>query len=239
MLVYKYSTSAWVFGLRRGFFVIWLLYLRVMKTIVYIDGQNFLYKAAEVLISAGRIEDKQDLNKISVRSLMENVLGEKDLVIKFYGAKLKTYNNTPEIQQKSIRMIDSNRKLKNTLNNEKIQCIDGGKLKLRDGDKCVECDHQTVKFQEKGVDVKIAVDLILDSQQDYVNRQVLVSSDTDLIPAVKVIRSNSKDLVYVGFSDKMTHALSREASETQTFRDQEIINAFDLLNPQTALPVDA
>lgn len=209
-----------------------------MKILVYIDGQNFLYKAADVLIAAGRIEDKQELHNLSVRSLLEKVLQEKDLVIKFYGAKLKKYSGSPQLQEKTTRMIDSNRKLKNTLNKEKIQCIDGGKLKLRDGDKCTNCNHQSQKLQEKGVDVRIAVDIILDSQQDHVQKQVLVSSDTDLIPAVKVVRKNKKELIYVGFGDKMTHALSREASQTQAIRDQEIIDAFDVFNPPTLLPSD-
>ncbi|MBC7943109.1 NYN domain-containing protein [Candidatus Saccharibacteria bacterium] len=209
-----------------------------MKTTIYIDGQNFLYKAADILIAEGRINDKQDLNNISIRTLMQKVLGEDDLVIKFYGAKLRIYRDTPELIYKSTRMVDSNRKLKNSLNKEKIQSIDGGKLKLRDGDRCTNCDQQTVKFQEKGVDVKIAVDIILDSLQPHIERQVLVSSDTDLIPAIKAVRKNNKELVYVGFSDKITQALSREASETQTIRDQEIIDAFDIFNPQVILPVD-
>ena len=208
-----------------------------MKTIVYIDGQNFLYKAADVLIEEKRITEKQDLHTLSIRTLLEEVLDEKDLVIKFYGAKLKVYKNTPEIEEKSTRMVDSNRKLKNSLNREKIQSIDGGKLKLRDSDKCIKCDSQFLKFQEKGVDVKLAVDILLDSQQKYVQRQVLVSSDTDLIPAIKEVVRNKKELVYVGFSNNITHALSREATETQTIRDQEIINSFDLFNPQEKLPL--
>jgi uncharacterized LabA/DUF88 family protein len=202
-----------------------------MKTVVYIDGQNFLYKAADVLIANGKINDKQDLYNISVRSLLEGVLGHNDLVIKFYGAKLKKYSDTKELLQKSTTMIDSNRKLKNSLNKEKITCIDGGRLKLRDSDKCGACGHKDRRFQEKGVDVRMAVDIILDSQQDHVSKQVLVSSDTDLIPAIKVVTNNGKDLVYVGFSDKLTFSLSREATETQTIRDQEIIDAFDKFNP--------
>lgn len=206
-----------------------------MKTLVYIDGQNFLYKAAEVLIANGRISDKQDLHSISIRSLLEGVLGHDDLVIKYYGAKLKKYSDTPELLEKSTIMIDSNRKLKNSLIREKITCIDGGRLKLRDSDKCSNCGHQDRRFQEKGVDVRMAVDIILDSQQKYVSKQVLVSSDTDLIPAVKFAMKNVEEFIYVGFVDKITLALSREASETQTIRDQEIVEAFDIFNPQTLL----
>lgn len=216
-------------------FFIFPAIIRAMKTVVYIDGQNFLYKAADVLIANGRITDKQDLHSISIRSLLEGVLSHNDLVIKFYGAKLKKYSNTPELLRKSTTMIDSNRKLKNSLNKEKIVCIDGGRLKLRDSDKCGACGHQDLRFQEKGVDVRIAVDIIIDAQQDYVEKQVLVSSDTDLIPAIKAAVGKGKELTYIAFSDKITLSISRVATITQTIRDQELIDAFDRFNQPTLL----
>ena len=42
---------------------------------VYVDGQNFLYKAAEVLIEHGKISSKDELTKIDIRSLVENICG--------------------------------------------------------------------------------------------------------------------------------------------------------------------
>ncbi|MCL2173971.1 acetylxylan esterase [Candidatus Saccharibacteria bacterium] len=41
-----------------------------MKTIIYIDGQNFLYKAAEVLIAKGLISDKQELYALDIKSII-------------------------------------------------------------------------------------------------------------------------------------------------------------------------
>jgi hypothetical protein len=38
-------------------------------------------------------------------------------------------------------------------------------------------------------------------------------------------------LIYVGFSDKLTNAISISATTTQVIRDSEILEAFDDANP--------
>ena len=202
-----------------------------MKTVVYIDGQNFLYKAADVLIAAGKLTEKQGLHTISLRKLVEELLGETDIEIRYYGTKLRKYKNTPEIETKSTVMIDSQRKLRNSLAKQRIAFIESGKLKLRDSDKCKNCGMQDLRFQEKGVDVRIAIDLVADSYEKEITTMVLLSSDTDLLPAVNMVVQKHKRLIYVGFSDKLTNALSIAATETQIIRDTEILSAFDNANP--------
>ena len=204
-----------------------------MKTVVYIDGQNFLYKAADVLILAGKLQNKQDLHTFSFKMLLENLLAEKDLEIRFYGTKLKTYKTPPHpvhIAEKSVKMVDSQRRLRNCLNSQNIKFVESGKLKLRDGDVCKQCGMQDSRFQEKGVDVKIAVDMLIDAHIATKQVFVLISSDTDLIPAVQNVISLGKAVVYVGFSNKLTNALVATATETQIIRDKEILAAYETLN---------
>jgi len=85
------------------------------------------------------------------------------------------------------------------------------------------------------VDVGLAVDMIEDSYENDVVRLVLVSSDTDLIPAIKSVRKRDKEIIYLGFSDKLTNGIVAEASRTETIRNQEIIDAFDRMNPPSLL----
>ena len=59
--------------------------IRRMKR-VYVDGQNFLYKATEVLIEHGKIYSKDELTKIDIRSLVENIVGD-DWCICFYSVE--------------------------------------------------------------------------------------------------------------------------------------------------------
>lgn len=202
-----------------------------MKTIVYIDGQNFLYKASEVLISANLITDKQALHSLSFRALFEQLLKQENVEIRYYGTKLKKHRHTSEIEAKAKIMIDSQRKLKNSLAKQNIAFVESGKLKVREGDKCKDCGAQGLHFQEKGVDVRLAVDAVKDSLKGSVDTIVLVSSDTDLLPAIHTAKENGTHVMYVGFSDKLTNALSISASETQIIRDTEIIDAFKDANP--------
>ena len=43
-------------------------------------------------------------------------------------------------------------------------------------------------YHEKGVDVNIAVDMLVATYENLCDRIILVSSDTDLLPAVKKAR---------------------------------------------------
>lgn len=203
-----------------------------MKTVVYIDGQNFLYKASEVLINAGLIADKQDLHKLDIRGIITHIVSSEEIEIKYYGAKVRVINHQgEEISTKSRRFSDNSRRLRNTLNQQSIKYIESGKLKVRDSDICKNCRHQDLRFQEKGVDVGIAVDMIVDAYSGELDKAVLLSSDTDLIPAIKVVKSLIPTVVYLGFTDKLTNAINSQVTRTETIRDSEIIDAFNRLNP--------
>lgn len=57
------------------------------------------------------------------------------------------------------------------------------------------------RFREKGIDVKLATDLIVGAVDDQYDSALIVSSDSDLIPAIDWVRHRKKKKVeYVGFS---------------------------------------
>lgn len=62
-------------------------------------------------------------------------------------------------------------------------------------------------YLEKGVDVQIAVDLVSGAYENQYDRAILISSDTDLLPALEKVRAKGKKITYVGFSHKPSHAL--------------------------------
>jgi uncharacterized LabA/DUF88 family protein len=126
-------------------------------------------------------------------------------------------------------MVDSQRQLRNCLNNQGITFIESGKLKLRDGDSCRNCGTQERHFQEKGVDVRIAIDMVIDGYSEDDQKFVLISSDTDLLPAIQNVVSKGRKVVYVGFNDKLTNAISANSTETEIIRDAEIIEAYEVL----------
>jgi uncharacterized LabA/DUF88 family protein len=82
------------------------------------------------------------------------------------------------------------------------------------------------RSREKGIDVKMAVDLIIDAKK--YDTAILVSSDTDLVPALDLIRFRFKKRVeYIGFSipkdesrciDKETKPIARMIEKTDALR---------------------
>lgn len=57
------------------------------------------------------------------------------------------------------------------------------------------------RSREKGIDVKMAVDLIAGALDDKYDTAIVVSSDTDLVPAVDWVRKRLRKRVeYIGFS---------------------------------------
>lgn len=57
------------------------------------------------------------------------------------------------------------------------------------------------RTREKGIDVKLATDLIVGALDDRYDTAIIVSSDADLIPAIDWVRKRKhKNVEYIGFS---------------------------------------
>ena len=205
-----------------------MLYNIDMKNIVYIDGQNFLYKTSEILMKHELISDKQNLYAINIRPMLEKLFPDEELEIRFFGvAKIKRRPDLgQEILDKSIRFSDNLRRVRNSLSNQNVTYIEAGKLKIRDSDVCKTCGNKDYRYQEKGVDVGIAVSIVENALKNEVDHIILISSDTDLIPAILCAKRAGKNVTYVGFSERLTRALVDECDATQALRDDEIIEAY-------------
>lgn len=206
---------------------------RKVDPIVYIDGQNFMFKIARVLIAEKIIKSKGDLERIDVKHLIGRVIDEKRLVIRYYGAKLKIFKQSAELEEKTRKIVNSQRVLISALSRQGVEFRRSGKLKLRDGDVCKKCKNQDMHLQEKGVDVSIAVDMIVESEKG--RTMYLVSSDTDLLPAVLRAKKKGVNIVYVGFAEHRTHALVNIADSVILIRNKEILEAFYNLTPPKLL----
>ena len=77
-------------------------------------------------------------------------------------------------------------------------------------------------FQEKGVDVHMAVDLVAGAYQNRYDTAVLVSSDTDLIPAIHSVRSKRKKVEYIGFAHRPSFGIMKNASQSTTLRREDL-----------------
>lgn len=74
---------------------------------------------------------------------------------------------------------------------------------------------QDKDYKEKGVDVKLAVDILDMAYQDKYDTAIIVSSDTDLIPAIIRAKELGKKIEHIGFSHKPSFGMQHHADLTR------------------------
>lgn len=77
-------------------------------------------------------------------------------------------------------------------------------------------------YKEKGVDVKLAIDILDMAYQDKYDTAIIVSSDTDLIPAIMRVKELNKKIEYIGFSHRPSFAMQRYANLSRLLVKHEL-----------------
>ena len=77
-------------------------------------------------------------------------------------------------------------------------------------------------YHEKGVDVKIAVDLLTGAYENSYDTAILLSSDTDLIPAIQKVRALGKAVEYIGFAHRPSLGLQKHVTLSRLLIRAEI-----------------
>ena len=186
------------------------------KTILFINGENFIFKVEQALKEQGISRHKVDLASINLDKLFRQSLKGFDISRKiFYNARLHFYKDTPK---KSEELIKLQRKLRNTLVNQGYEFVIAGNVRAQ------KVDGKVV-FREKGVDVKIAVDLVSLACDKKLDIAILCSSDSDLQPAIAELRKRKVEIVYLGFETNPNKGLSYTTNKTILLRNPEILNS--------------
>ena len=191
------------------------------KTILYIDGENLKHYLKAVLKSQGVTDQKINLENFDYGSLFDKVL--KGIIInekRYYSAKIRFHVNNPE---QSKKLILKQRIQKSNLEKYGIQVIIGGNVRPQE----VKLNGKTKTiFHEKGVDVKIAVDLVANACDKTIKTAILCSSDSDLQPAVKEITSRKVETIYLGFENNPNKGLVYTTGRTILIRNSEVLEIF-------------
>ncbi len=186
------------------------------QTILLIDGENFLHKVKEVLTEKKINLNKVDLSKFNFELLFNKSLKEFNISRKiFYVAKLHYHIETKD---KSLKLILFQRYIKTNLEKQGFEFLIAGNVR---GQKI----ENKVIFREKGVDVKIAVDLVSMSADKIIKTAILCSSDSDLQPAVSEARRRKVEIVYLGFEMNPNKGLAYTTNKTVLFRNSEVLEA--------------
>ena len=184
--------------------------------ILLIDGENFKGKIKHSYEEAGK--EKPVWYTYNFRGLLDKVLGGMDIKGRvFYFARIKEHKNS---RKKSLELIEEQRLLKTHLEKQGFEVILSGRVRgqLEDGYK----GKQILVFKEKGVDVKIAVDMVSLACDKKVNEIILGSSDSDLQPAIKEVRNRNVKCVYLGFESQPNKGLSYTTNRTILIRNSEL-----------------
>jgi uncharacterized LabA/DUF88 family protein len=200
-----------------------------MSKIVLIDGENFLYLLRKIYKQQNQTFDKHNPKLFKLREFLEFIVKDKtDLKIYYYGTTIRSperfYPGNIDLQKKYQVFLNSQQTLGKTLQNNQIIFVKNGKLRISDGENCKKCNLKTPKYIEKGVDVSIAVDMIAKGNESN-NNIYLLSNDTDLVPAVKYMKSINKKVVYLAYSEETTLALNKYCS-ILTFTFDDLKNFF-------------
>ncbi len=168
------------------------------KCIILIDGSNFYFKLKDL-----------DLHRLLDFNFTKFTLhlarSYKIINTCYYVGRIRQDGT-----EKTQKLFDSQQKLIGKLRKHKISYCFGYLLKS-DG-----------IYHEKGVDVQIAVDMLVAAYEDICDRIILVSSDTDLAPAIKKVREKDKVVEYIGFSHKPSVAMVSFCSESTLLKKEDL-----------------
>lgn len=193
--------------------------------IIYLDGENVVHQLMDVLRRTGRMQSRDDLLGINLVALMKQLVGTSEFHVKYYTTTLQLIKTDDEMEKRSADMIAWTAKWMNNLNEQGIEVIKAGKLMARNGITCKVCGHREPVFREKGVDVRLAVDLVVDSENE--KTLVVWSSDGDLVPAVEVVKTRGARVKILAQKDNLNWGLARQAGEWQTYPDSKLVKIFD------------
>lgn len=174
-----------------------------MKIAVFIDGSNFYSKLKELKIKHTSHFDYHGFISHLTKSIKSAYVG-------YYVGQVRKEKNNP----KSALLYANQQKLFAHLqaNIPNVKIVRGHIQNYND------------IYKEKGVDVRLALDLYSLAIEDKFDKAILISSDSDLIPAVRMVQAKKKEVEYIGFSHNTSMALIKEC------KSKRLLN-FDDVNP--------
>lgn len=188
-----------------------------MSTILFIDGENFVKKLQAVLKQEE--QPKVEPYLYDFKGLLDKILQGIEIDKKlFYFARLKEHLETRE---KSRQLIEVQRRLKQHLEQQGFTVILSGRVRGQI-ERTLQGEDVLV-FKEKGVDVKIAVDMVKDACDGKLKIAIIGSSDSDLQPAIAELKNRNVERIYLGFEDSPNKGLTFTTNRTILIRNSEVL----------------
>lgn len=193
---------------------------------VFIDGENMRHRLVEVLIGANMIPDAEAYFKTDIRKIITDVLGEQPEQISYYTTRIRQPDfEIPEKLLKEIVSIqESHRRWIAELTNQGIKVVKAGLLKVHANAPCYHCGRRTMVLQEKGVDVRMATEMVMAAVHEGEKTIVVLSSDADMIPALEIVRRAGTKVIYMCFEEEENEALKVTTDDMVTYSRQNVLD---------------
>jgi uncharacterized LabA/DUF88 family protein len=172
------------------------------RVVIIFDGSNFYHILKNKNVN---IQGTLQYQYQRIAEWLAN--GRKIISIKYYVGIARFDKNNPEQSQ---RLVSGQQKLFVKLAEQNVELVRGYMMK-NDG-----------TYHEKGVDVKIAVDMMIGAYENRYDTVILISSDTDLIPAVEKVIKLKKKVEYIGLSYRPSFGLMKKVSETKLLTKNDL-----------------
>lgn len=161
------------------------------KSLVIFDGGNFYH-------CAKNLSPETHLTKFNYLKLAEIIVGSKYYNIEYCVGEVRREKGN----LKSEELYSQQQALFYNLEQQKIKIKKGYILKYGK------------EYFEKGVDVQIAIDIVRGAIKREYSKCFIISSDTDIIPAILDARKASKEIIYVGFENFISWAMKANCNRT-------------------------
>lgn len=159
----------------RVVFLYQVTFMEKQRVIVYVDGFNFYFGLRDIAWKDGRWKKFYWLDVVS---FFEKMLNERQELVEVNYFSARPHDNAASKRQD---LLFSANKL-----NAKFRLILGKYLKKEI--RCPFCYKTIPTYEEKETDVRIATQIINDVYKNRCDITIIVSADSDMIPAVELIR---------------------------------------------------
>lgn len=184
-----------------------------MKILLAVDGSNLYHRLREISLWVDYNELAEWLTK-----------GDEVAAKRFYVGRVKA---NPE-SEKAVAMMSSQQKMLANLKKAGWEIAEGYLLNSGDG-----------TYHEKGVDVKMANDIVLGAVRKTYEKAILLTSDNDMIPAVTTAIEEGCKVEYVGFSHKPSYGLIKNCTDRRLIAEKDLmaLPSTHTIVPPAAIPV--
>lgn len=199
-----------------------------MANKLLIDGENFIHGVVGILVRQKVIKSRVNLKKIDLETILDGLLDYKKTRKIYYTTRIVLPKKQSALYKKFESMRLWNKRFIPYLMNQNVELIKAGVLRVTKSKKCYSCGTITELPQEKGVDVKLGVDIV--SLAGKGNTIYVFSSDSDVIPAIVEAKNRKASVVYVAFEAGINEALRKVCSQTIVVTKKNVVKAYEKAN---------